>query len=133
MLQLSEDTNLNIKKLIGIAEELTIHRKMIKEGLIGNYICALMSSSGAVYSGISVTMNYDLGNCAEQAAIAEMLKHGETSIAYIVSIDHEKNIVIPCGKCLDFMLKLDNNNEKTNVLLADGSTKTVSELLPLRI
>lgn len=42
--------------------------------------CALETVSGAVYTGICIDVPCSIGMCAEQAAIAEMLKNGETKI-----------------------------------------------------
>ena len=41
---------------------------------------ALETANGAVYTGICIDVPCSIGICAEQAAIADMLKHGETQI-----------------------------------------------------
>ena len=46
----------------------------------GHVTCALMSEKGNIYSGININSKCALGNCAEQAAILDMLKHGESEI-----------------------------------------------------
>ena len=50
----------------------------------GHVSCALMSSTGKIYSGININSKCAFGNCAEHAAILEMLKNGESEIKKIV-------------------------------------------------
>ena len=40
--------------------------------------CALETNNGNIFTGICIDIPCSLGFCAEQAAIAEMLKTGET-------------------------------------------------------
>ena len=41
----------------------------------GHVSCALMTEKGNIYTGININSKCALGNCAEQAAILEMLKN----------------------------------------------------------
>lgn len=61
----------------------------------GHVGCVLLTKSGKIYTGISVDLNCALGNCAEHAAILEMLKNNESEIDKInldtkVMVDGEK-------------------------------------------
>ena len=130
MSHFDENLDSSTRALISVASDLVKVKKAFSNDGVGNNACALMSRKGAIYSGISVDMKSDFGLCAEQAAIADMLKHGESNISILVSVSHLGDIVVPCGKCLEFIQELNPNNNTTIVLLPDGSTRTVSYLLP---
>ncbi len=97
----------------------------------GHVACALLTEAGNVYTGISINAKCGIGFCAEHSAIADMLKAGETHIVKIVS-SSENDVVVSCGRCLEFIRQLNNDNLKTKVLLRNGEVKTVDELLPVR-
>lgn len=92
--------------------------------------CALMSGKGNIYSGININSKCALGNCAEQAAILDMLKHGESEIKKIVSYSVKGYIYSPCGKCRELIRMINKNNLKTEVMVADDRVCTINELLP---
>lgn len=96
----------------------------------GHVSCAIMSKSGNIYSGLSINSKCNLGNCAEQAAVLEMLKYGEHVIKKMVVYSSKGNIYIPCGKCREFIKMIDNNNMNTQILMPDFSILTLSVLLP---
>ena len=52
--------------------------KLKKNGEAGHVACALETINGVIYTGVCIDVPCSIGICAEQAAIAEMLKHGET-------------------------------------------------------
>lgn len=111
--------------------------KLAKDTTISKYIrcghvaCALMTKDKNVYTGISINAKCGIGFCAEHSAIADMLKAGEKKIEKLVSAS-ENFPVVSCGRCLEFIRQLDEENVNTKILLKDGSVKTVGELLPIR-
>ena len=97
----------------------------------GHVACAILTDKGNVYTGISINAKCALGSCAEHAAIADMFKAGEKRIVKIVSAS-ENSVVVPCGRCLEFIRQINEENIKTKILLKDDSIKTLEELLPIR-
>lgn len=103
-----------------------------KNGKAGHVACALETVSGIVYTGICIDVPCSIGICAEQAAIAEMLKHGETKIKRIVAVYEDGSILSPCGRCRELISQLDLDNENTVVAINNDQTVTLKELLPER-
>ena len=89
-----------------------------------------MSGKGNIYTGININSKCARGNCAEQAAILEMLKHGESEIKKIVSYSVKGYIYSPCGKCRELIRMINSNNIKTKVMVAEDRYCTIGELLP---
>ena len=83
---------------------LTEAKKLAKKRILNEYAscghvgCALLTKSGNIYTGICIDSNCSLGNCAEYAAIAEMLKHNESEIDKIVAYAAKGKIYSPCGR-----------------------------------
>lgn len=91
--------------------------------------CALLTDKGNIYTGISIRTPNSTGVCAEQAAIAEMLKNDEYIIKKIVSV--RRGIVIsPCGKCRQFIMDMVEENLNTKVLVDNETIVTMKELMP---
>ena len=103
-----------------------------KNGKAGHVACALETVSGIVYTGIRIDVPCSIGICAEQAAIAEMLKHGETKIKRIVAVYEDGSILAPCGRCRELISQLDLDNENTVVAINNDQKVTLKELLPER-
>lgn len=103
-----------------------------KNGKAGHVACALETVSGIVYTGICIDGPCSIGICAEQAAIAEMLKHGETKIKRIVAVYEDGSILSPCGRCRELISQLDLDNENTVVAINNDQKVTLKELLPER-
>ena len=103
-----------------------------KNGKAGHVACALETVSGIVYTGICIDVPCSIGICAEQAAIAEMLKHGETKIKRIVAVYEDGSILAPCGRCRELISQLDLDNENTVVAINNDQKVTLKELLPER-
>lgn len=91
-----------------------------------------MTTSGRVYSGVSIDTACSLGFCAEHAAIAEMLKARESSIELIVAVDQTGAIAAPCGRCRELIWQVDPRNAATRVVVGPDETVTLAELLPRR-
>ncbi|HEX3048557.1 MAG TPA: cytidine deaminase [Bacillota bacterium] len=98
----------------------------------GSVAAALLSASGKIFTGICIDVSSGIGFCAEHSAIAEMLKFRETAIEMVVAVNEAGKILAPCGRCREFMLLIDKNNERTKVIITEDKTVELGELLPYR-
>ena len=114
-----------------VAKKLAGDKTISKYVRCGHVACALLTNNGNVYTGISINAKCGIGFCAEHSAIADMLKAGESQITKIVS-SSENDVVVSCGRCLEFIRQISDKNLDTKVLLRNGEVKKVSELLPVR-
>lgn len=90
---------------------------------------AIRSSSGGIYTGVCVHLSCGIGFCAEHAAVAEMIKHGETQVDTIVAVTDE-DIYEPCGRCRELLAQIDSRNKSARVILKEDLVVTLAELLP---
>lgn len=74
--------------------------KLKKNGEAGHVASALETINGAIYTGVCIDVPCSIGICAEQAAIAEMLKNGETQIKRIIAVYEDGSVLAPCGRYL---------------------------------
>lgn len=81
---------------------------------------------------VCIDVPCSIGICAEQSAIAEMLKHGETKIKRLIAVYEDGSILPPCGRCRELISQLDFDNEDTVVAMDDGREITLKKLLPER-
>jgi cytidine deaminase len=123
---------MEIKELYKIAQEVINPQKLRKFGESGHVSCALETPKGKIFTGICIDVPCSIGFCAEYAAIAEMLKSGETTIKKIIAVFKDGTILPPCGRCREFMLQLDDENAQTLVVLPDMKTLFLKDLLPKR-
>lgn len=116
--------------LLNEAKKLAIKRKLNEYATCGHVGCAIFSKKGNIYTGISIEAKCILGNCAEQAAIAEMIKNNETEIDKIVAYSAKGTIYPPCGKCRDFIRMIDEKNLRAKVMVSEDKICELEELLP---
>lgn len=95
----------------------------------GSVSAALVTEAGNVYTGICLDLACGIGFCAEHSAIAAMLLNRETVIKKIVAVSVGR-ILPPCGRCRELMLQVDRRNLDCEILLPEGKTATLRELLP---
>lgn len=119
-------------ELYQIALETIASQILKKYGKAGHVACALETSDGNIYTGICIDVPCSIGLCAEQSAIAEMLKHRETKIKKIVAAFEDGVVIAPCGRCREFIAQIDKENMNTEVVLDGNSNKKLSKLLPER-
>ncbi len=96
----------------------------------GSVGSALLTDSGAVFTGICIDARSSLGFCAEHAAIAEMLKHRQSRIRAIVAVREDGEILPPCGRCRELIRQTDPANWETQVILPANNQRPLSALLP---
>jgi cytidine deaminase len=95
----------------------------------GSVAAALETASGKIYTGVCLDLWCGIGFCAEHAAVAEMLKSRETSIAQVVAVSSER-VVPPCGRCRELMLQINARNSETTVILATDRSLRLIDLMP---
>ena len=94
---------------------------------------AVLSTNGNFYACCNVeSISFPCGTCAEAGAISDMISKGDKKIAEILVMSDSKNLITPCGACLQRIFEFATI--KTIVHLADlkGIQKsfTIKELLP---
>lgn len=95
---------------------------------------AIISANFNVYAGCNVeNISYPNGTCAETGAIAQMVAGGDTLIKDIVVVADSKNLISPCGACLQRIFEFSDKNTKIHLADLSGIKKTylISDLLPL--
>lgn len=97
----------------------------------GSAAAALVTDKGNVYMGICLDLSCGIGFCAEHSAIAVMLLNREKLIRKIVAVSAD-GILPPCGRCRELMMQVDRENCECDVLLPNGITRKLRELLPER-
>ena len=98
---------------------------------IGQIGCALVSCKNNIYIGTSINAHSSIGFCAEHSAIASMASNGEYQIKKIVAVSDGGHVIPPCGRCRELMYQINRKNSNTDVILDDGKTVKLKELLPL--
>jgi len=125
----------NMDKEFSVLKE--VAQKLAGDTVVSDYVrcghvaCAMLTDKGNVYTGISINAKCGIGFCAEHSAIADMLKAGEKRIVKLVAAS-ENSVVVSCGRCLEFIRQLDNENVNTKILLPNGEVRLLSDLLPVR-
>lgn len=118
------------RTLIAEAKKRVGEFPLSKAGLTaGSVAAALVTDKGNIYTGICLDLACGVGFCAEHAAIASMLQNRETVIAKVVAVGQNR-ILPPCGRCRELMVQVDRRNRECEVLLPDGTSCRLKELLP---
>lgn len=117
------------KVLKEVAMKLANYNVLTEFVYYGHVGCALLTDKGNIYTGVSINAKCGIGFCAEHAAIADMIKAGESRIIKLVSASDD-GVVVPCGRCREFIRQVNMDNINTKVLINDNEVKTIEELLP---
>lgn len=120
----------DFEKLIDEARKIAGKKILSEYASCGHVGCALMTDKGNIYTGICIDSNCALGNCAEYAAIAEMLKNNESKIEKIVAYSAKGKIYAPCGRCRELIRMVDNSNLETKIMVAEDKVYKLKDLLP---
>lgn len=120
----------DFQKLLEEAKKIALKRNLTNYAICGHTACALQTKKGNIYTGISLETKCSLGNCAEYAAIAEMLKHNESEIDKLVAYSSKGAIYPPCGRCRELIRMVDNKNLKTKIMVNIDKIVTLETLLP---
>ena len=123
---------MNKQELYQIAFSIIKHKKLRNFGTSGHVACALETNSGNIFTGICIDLTCSIGLCAEQSAIAEMVKNNETAIKRIIAVFEDGSILPPCGRCREFIAQIDNQNIETQIVLPEMEEVLLKDLLPER-
>jgi cytidine deaminase len=96
----------------------------------GGVAAAILSSSGAVYTGVCIDTACSMGFCAEHAAAAAMVTRGDSRVLKMIAVDWNGGVLPPCGRCREFVGQLHTANHEAEVMVSDGTVVTLQELLP---
>ena len=105
-------------------------RRLSPEAEAGGVGAALLSESGRIYTGVCIDTSSSMGFCAEHAAAAAMITAGENRVVKMVAVNWDGSILPPCGRCREFISQLHEENLNAEVLITQGTVKTLQELLP---
>ncbi|MGN0499503.1 MAG: cytidine deaminase family protein [Acutalibacteraceae bacterium] len=119
-------------ELYKLASEKAVYRKLGRQTTAGYVGAALLTDKGNIYTGINIDAPCSVGFCAEHSAIAAMVSAGESRVVKMVAVSCQGEIWPPCGRCREFLVQINDDNEKCEVLLPDKSVTTIAELLPHR-
>ena len=94
---------------------------------------SVYSENNKIYSACNVeNISFPCGICAEAGAISAMIASGDKKIKAILIISDGKDLVYPCGACLQRIAEF--SDEETQIYLANldeiCKTYTLKELLP---
>ncbi|MDE1548700.1 cytidine deaminase family protein [Jeotgalibaca caeni] len=121
---------MNKQELYQVANNYISHKKLKQFGIAGHVSCALETINGNVFTGICIDLPCSIGLCAEQSAIAEMVKNNETVIEKIVAVYEDGSILPPCGRCREFISQIDDQNMETKIILPELREVLLQDLLP---
>ena len=116
-------------ELIERAREVLGEFRTSEDCVAGGVGAAILSRTGAVYTGICIDTQCSMGFCAEHAAVAELLKARESEITLVVAVS-AGGVIAPCGRCRELMWQVDVKNRNTGVVLGATRVVPLSELLP---
>ena len=100
---------------------------MAEAGGVG---AALLSESGAVYTGVCIDTGSSMGFCAEHAAAAAMITAGESRVLRMVAVGWDGRVMPPCGRCREFISQLHPDNLQAEVKVEEDLVVALRELLP---
>jgi cytidine deaminase len=121
---------LSDEELIKKAQSVLKPRKIRHGFTVGDVGCALVTTKGNVYVGVSIDTACGMGFCAEHSAIAAMVTHGENVIQKIVAVAEDGTPIPPCGRCREFMRQIDAKNSNATVIIGPNKSVSLNELLP---
>ena len=122
--------NKDFEKLIVEAKKIAQKKILSEYASCGHVGCALITKRGNIYTGICIDSKCALGNCAEYAAIADMLKNNESEIDKIVAYSAKGKIYAPCGRCRELIRMVNSSNLETQVMVDETKVYKLKDLLP---
>lgn len=119
---------MEFSELYKAALEVLDPRRISPDIEAGGVAAALVTDKGNVYRGVCIDTACSMGFCAEHGAISAMITAGESRIEKIVSVNWDKKILPPCGRCREFLLQMGNPD--TLVQVSEDIILPIRELLP---
>lgn len=96
----------------------------------GSVGAAILTADGSVFTGVCVELACGLGLCAENAAVAEMLKSRQTHVIAAVAVSRH-GILSPCGRCREMLAQVDARNLDCQIILGEDQIAPLRDLLPV--
>ena len=118
------------KELIKKVKEIIIKSKPVNLIDTGGVGCALITSKGNIYCGVSLGFYCGIGSCGEYQAIGNMISNGEKEIKKIIALTDEGEVIPPCGKCREMIHQACEKNWNTEVIISRNKKVKLKELLP---
>ena len=119
-------------ELIENARAVLRWRQLSEECSAADVSAALLTATGNVYRGVSISAACGIGFCGETAAIAQMVTAGETHILKLVALSADGRLMPPCGRCRELLYQIDRANLDTEILLKGERSARLNDLLPDR-
>ena len=98
------------------------------------FVCVIFTEKERVYSGMSETKTEDdtiTNTCAEYNAISAMMVANETRIKCIITVGfNDDKITLPCDKCKEYMLEIDEGNINSSVAISKSESVKLESILP---
>ena len=116
-----------IQRAIGVLNPRRLSSYQAEAGGVG---AALLDEEGGVHVGVCIDVACSVGFCAEHSAIASLVTAGKSKIKKIVAVDWDQSILPPCGRCREFIYQIHDDNQNTQVIIADDEVLPLKELLP---
>lgn len=88
---------MTFEELYQRAKSVVHPRRLSGEAEAGGVGAAILTESGAVYTGICIDTACSMGFCAEHAAAAAMVTAGENRVAKMVAVNWDGGILPPAG------------------------------------
>lgn len=96
----------------------------------GGVGAAILTKAGNLYTGVCIDSACSMGFCAEHAAAAAMVTAGEQEVARMVAVNHQGEILPPCGRCREFISQLAEGNKEAEILVEPDRAVRLRALLP---
>lgn len=96
---------------------------------------AIYADNAQIYTGCNVeNISFPCGTCAEQGAISAMIAQGGKQIMEILIIADGKDLITPCGACLQRIAEFSTSQTLIHLASPQGIQKTLklSDLLPYK-
>lgn len=96
----------------------------------GSYACAIETDKNNIYTGINIYSNDNMCISAEEQAITSMISNNEKNIIRIIVLNELEEYIIPSEKAINYIMKLNIDPEKIEVLIDENKIIKLKELLP---
>ncbi|MCD7995265.1 MAG: cytidine deaminase [Clostridia bacterium] len=116
------------KEMITAAQAVRKARKISDYIEAGAVSAAVLSATGAIYTGVCIDTCSTLGICAERNAIFNMITNGEQEITRVLAIMPDGKNGAPCGACRELMVQLMPYKYKEIEVLMDYDSERIVAL-----
>lgn len=127
---MKKNSAIDFEQLRSAAFQVICTTKLNRNVSFGSVAAAVLSQSGTIYTGICLDTACSLGFCAEHAAVADMLKHGEYQIQACVAVNRLGDAIPPCGRCRELFSQLSADNLEALFEIGSGQVQSLKQLLP---